>query len=157
KMMRRATRYHAVRGLLLGVVLVALSATGWMIQSQIEEQNNAHHAAGLVQTLLKADTPKVLGIVDKMERHRHWTDPLLREEWQKAKPNSREQLHISLALLPVDASQVKYLYGRLLGADPGEVSVLQDALASHKEQLMDGLWTVATSPEKGKESQRLRA
>ena len=31
---------------------------------------------------------------------------------------SREHLHASLALLPVDASQVEYLYNRMLNANP---------------------------------------
>src|SRR5262249_14537369 len=63
KMMRKATRYHAVRGLVVALMLVALSVTGWMVRSQIVEQSNAHHAAGLVQRLLDAETPQVPGIV----------------------------------------------------------------------------------------------
>src|SRR5262249_39022164 len=93
KMMRRAARFQVVRGLVLALVLVALSATGWMIRSQIVEQSNAQHAAGLVQRLLDAETPQVPGIVAQMESYRNWTDPLLRDEYQKAKPNSRQQLH----------------------------------------------------------------
>ena len=50
-----------------------------------------------------------------------------------------------------------YLYGRLLGAAPNEVPVIRDALAPHKDDLLDKLWAVAETPEKGKESQRLRA
>src|SRR5262249_19561981 len=34
---------------------------------------------------------------------------------------------------------------------------IRDALAPHKERLADGLWAVVQSPEKGKESQWLRA
>ena len=40
---------------------------------------------------------------------------------QAEKDNDRrKQLHASLALLPVDATQVEYLYGRLLDAEPGK-------------------------------------
>ena len=66
-------------------------------------------------------------------------------------------MHLSLALLPVDASQVDYLFGRLLDAEPSEVPVLRDALAPYKEQLVGKLWAVAEAPEPGKETQRLRA
>ena len=55
----------------------------------------------------------------------------------------------SLALLPDDAGQVDYLYGRLLNAGPYEVQVIRDALAPHKDQLLDRLWTVAATQEKG--------
>ena len=50
-----------------------------------------------------------------------------------------------------------YLYGRLLNAGPYEVQVIRDALAPHKDQLLDRLWTVAATQEKGQVSQRLRA
>ena len=81
----------------------------------------------------------------------------LREEYDKAAANSRQKLHASLALLPVDATQVDYLYDRLLDAEPHEVPVIRDALAPHKDALLDKLWAVVVKPEKGKESQRLRA
>ena len=63
-----------------------------------------------------------------MTNSRQWTDPLLREENAKATTDSRQKLHISLALLPTDPSQVDYLYGRLLDAEPHEVPVIRDAL-----------------------------
>jgi formylglycine-generating enzyme required for sulfatase activity/tetratricopeptide (TPR) repeat protein len=45
----------------------------------------------------------------------------------------------------------------LLEADAQEVQVIRDALAPHKAGLLDRLWAVVEKPEKGKESQRLRA
>ena len=59
--------------------------------------------------------------------------------------------------MPGDAAQVDYLSGRLLAAEPNEVPVIRDALAPHKDGLLAKLWSVAESPEKGKEPQRLRA
>ncbi len=57
----------------------------------------------------------------------------------------------------MDDTQVTYLSDRLLDAKPHEVPVIRDALAPHKDELLDKLWAVVESPEKGKESQRLRA
>jgi len=84
---------------------------------------------------------------------------LLREASQEAeaKQEARKQLHTSLALLVVDSSQVEYLYRRLVDAEPHEVPVIRDALALHKEELINRLWSVVDRPAKGKESQRLRA
>src|SRR5262249_14154383 len=39
----------------------------------------------------------------------------------------------------------------------GEVAVIRDALFPHKDQLLGELWLLVESPDKGKESQRLRA
>src|SRR5205823_6237533 len=80
-----------------------------------------------------------------------------RDEYQKAKPNSRPHLNVGLALLPVDATQIEYLYRRLLDAEQHEVPVIRDALAVHRADLVDRLWAVVERPEKGEEQQRLRA
>ena len=84
-----------------------------------------------------------------MAEYRQWIDPLLREENDKAAANSRQKLHASLALLPVDATQVDYLYGRLLDAEPHEVPVIRDALAPHKDELLDKLWAVVENAGEG--------
>jgi serine/threonine protein kinase/formylglycine-generating enzyme required for sulfatase activity len=142
KMMWKAARFHAVRGVVLMAVLAALTLTGLAVRSQVIEQGNARHAAGLVRALLDADTAQVPGIVAEMEGYRAWADPLLREEYQQAAPDSSPKLHASLALLPVDPGQVEYLYGRLLDAGPTELAVLRDALRGHREELVPRLWAV---------------
>ena len=157
KMMRKATRYHVVRGMALGLLLAIATVTGLAIREQVVEQQKATHAAGLVQRVLDAETAQVPGVVGEMTEYRKWTDPLLRQEHGKAGMNSRQKLHASLALLPVDATQVDYLCGRLLDAGPHEVPVIRDALAPHKDSLLDKLWAVVEKPERGQESQRLRA
>ena len=158
-MMQDAGRYHAVRGLVLALVLVALWAVGLVVRSEIVEQNNAHHAAALVQTLLRSETPQVPAIVQDMAPYRRWLDPLLHDAFAKAEAHgdARQQLHASLALLPVDATQVEYLERRLLDAEPREVAVIRDALAGQHAELVERLWAVVEKPPKGKERRRLRA
>src|SRR5262249_55640363 len=117
-------------------------------------------ADSVLRRLLNADTNEVLNIVQEMGPYRPWLDPRLHEAHAAAeeKKDHRKQLHTSLALLPVDASQVDPLYETLLDAEhPGEVIVLRDALVPHKEQLADKLWSVVESPGKGKQPRRLRA
>jgi formylglycine-generating enzyme required for sulfatase activity len=153
KMMQKAQRYHAVRGSALGLLLAVVTVTGVVIRNQIVERQRATQAAGLVQAVLNADTAQVPAIIGEMADYRRLVDPLLREEYDKTKTNSRQKLHTSLALLPVDPAQVDYLYDRLLDAEPSEVPVIRDALAPHKDELLDKLWAVAEAPGK----QRLRA
>ncbi len=132
-MMRQATRYHAVRGLVLTVLILAGSGFGIAIRNHVQEQNQADHAAGLVKQLLAAKIDKVPPIIREIEAYRLWADPLLREENDRAGVGSPQKLHASLALLPVDPAQTIYLYDRLLDAEPHEVPVIADALAPHKQ------------------------
>lgn len=112
----------------------------------------------MLDSLLRAETTQVPNIVADMPPYRRWLNPLLHEaQTQAVKDNEpSKQLHASLALLPVDGTQVAYLKDRLLDAEPHEVPVICDALAPHKDELLDALWAAVEKPEKGKESQRLR-
>lgn len=157
KMMGAASRYHVVRTGIFAVLLAAATFTGLTIREQVFEQRKATEATGLVQRLLDAETTQVPAVILEVSKFRQWADPLLREENAKAAAQSRQKLHASLALLPVDPDQVDYLYGRLLAAEPNEVPVIRDALAKHKNELLNKLWIVVESPGKGNESQRLRA
>jgi eukaryotic-like serine/threonine-protein kinase len=156
KMMRKATRYHGLRGLMMVAGLVLATLIGLNIRDQVNERSNAHHAAGLVQRLLDAEIAQVPAIVQEMEDYRVWTDPSLQEEYAKAADGTRQKLHISLALLPVDSNQKEYLCGRLLDAEPHEVAVVRDALIPHQQALLDKLWNAVEQPAKGQERGRLR-
>jgi serine/threonine protein kinase/formylglycine-generating enzyme required for sulfatase activity len=142
KMMRKAGRYHGRRAALVAVLLAVAAVTGLLVRERVDERQNATHAAGLVQSLVNADTGQVPSIVGQMAEYRQWTDPLLREECAKGAANSRQKLHASLALVPVDDGQVEYLYRSLLTAGPGELPVIRDALGQHKDRLVGRLWDV---------------
>jgi serine/threonine protein kinase/formylglycine-generating enzyme required for sulfatase activity len=152
KMMGKAGRYHALRALLIAVVMALIGWGAYEVQGTLK-------AHALLDSVLRAETTQVPNIVADMPRYRRWLDPLLRDACREAEANneSRKQLHTRLALLPVDPGQVDYLYGRLLDAAPQEVPVIRGFLVPHKDSLLEKLWAVAEAPEKGKESQRLRA
>ena len=71
--------------------------------------------------------------------YRRWTDPALRRAFAKAPDNSPAKLNASMALLPVGASQVEYLYGRLLEARTDEVRVIRDVLKNQAPNLTEKL------------------
>ncbi len=157
KMMRRAGQVHLLRGAAVATLLaVATFATIW-IRGQIAEQQQATQATGMVRRLLDAETAQVPAIVAEIDEFRRWADPLLRAEIAQAPDTSRQKLHASLALLPVDPGQIPFLQGRLLDTEPHEVHVIRDALTAHGDALREGLWAAVLAPAKGKESQRLRA
>ena len=73
-------------------------------------------AIGLVDSLVNADTIQVPGIVQRISNYRRWADPLLHKQLEEAPDGSVEKLHAALAILPVDAVPVAYLWDHLLVA-----------------------------------------
>jgi hypothetical protein len=60
---------------------------------------------------------------------------LLLRHIQDSPEGSKEHLHASLALIPVDDGQTEFLYRRLLKAGPAELPVLRDALLPQHEEV----------------------
>jgi serine/threonine protein kinase/formylglycine-generating enzyme required for sulfatase activity len=149
KMMKRAGRVHGVRGVLTVALLTAGVLAAIAGRRQVIENRSATRAAGLVQRVLDADTPQVPDIVDAMREYRQWVDSALRSELEKTSDDSRQKLHASLALLPVDATQVDYLFNRLIKATPSELPVLRDALKPDQATLVPKLWSVLDSAQTG--------
>jgi formylglycine-generating enzyme required for sulfatase activity/tetratricopeptide (TPR) repeat protein len=135
KMMGKASRYHAVRGL---VVAVVLALFGWASS----EGYHWMEAEKLVEAIVSADTIEVPRLVERLTPYRRWADSRLQWYMQHAREGSHEHLHASLALVPVDHGQVEYLYGRLLGADPKELTVIRDSLPGQPNALIERLWDV---------------
>lgn len=150
KMMRKAGRYHARRGLVTAVCLLVLGLVGWEGYGRLAGRQ-------LRDRLLEATTADVPGIVEDMTPYRRWLDPLLHEAYVQAEKGNepRKQLHASLALLPVDSGQVEYLYGRLRKGQPQEVLVIREALSGHKQDLKERLWTMLENP-KNDQDERFR-
>ena len=152
KMMARAGRYHTVQVLAVALVVLVMGWGGY-------ETHGTLKAHALRDRLRDANTAEVPNIVQEMAAYRRWLNPLLYNAHAQAEASqdSRKQLHASLALLPVDATQVHYLSDRLLDAEPFEVPVIRDALLPHKEALRDRLWSVVESSDKTNVKQRLQA
>jgi serine/threonine protein kinase len=120
RMMRRAGRFHGLRA--FGVAAL-LALTTW---AGIEGYGNLR-TAGLVESLRAAGTTDVPAVIKQLAGYRHWADRRLRRMLRDSDESSRDHLHASLALLPVDPSQVDYLGRRLLGVAPAELPVLRAA------------------------------
>ena len=151
KMIKKASKYYLVRSILVASMLLMLGFLGWDGYCRVKSQ-------GLVERLLDANSADVPTIVKEISGYRRWANPMLLAANNKAEQekDERKQLHTSLALLPVDKTQITYLYSRLLEAKPYEVEVLIDALKNHKDEFQQQLWDLLLHPEKGKELQILR-
>ena len=142
RMMRKAGWVHGSRTL---AALVLLGSLAW---GSIEGYGSLR-ASSLVEALRTAGVTDVPALVRQLDAYRRWANPRLKTLVQNADGSSREKLHGSLALLPVDASQVDYLFDCLLRASPSELAVLRDALKTHRFSLTPKLWTVLESARPG--------
>jgi formylglycine-generating enzyme required for sulfatase activity len=151
RMMGRAGRYHVVRGGLLALALVVLTYAGWWTYGALEARRG-------VENLLTAKTANALDIVHGLGPYRRWANPLLREAYAEAERDgsARRQLHVSLALLPVDPDQGKYLKDRLLQGDPEEILVIRQMLLEHQQNRTDEFWELLENPANDPD-QRFRA
>ena len=104
--------------------------------------NKNQEALNLVNAIGMAETKNVPLLVKQLAGLRLWANPLLRRIMESSGEASKERLHASLALLPVDQEQVEFLYSRLLVAGPAELLVLRDALRPFREPLIGRLWNV---------------
>src|SRR5271157_4983994 len=134
------------------LLLVGVTSTGLTIRHSVIENNKATYATGLVQQLLKAEIDQVPEVVRAMLNYRRWTDPELKRIIGDAPDHSGQKLHASLALLPVDSSQLPFLEKHLLDATSAELPVIRDFLKPHRSTLVPKLWSVLDSAKPGEVS-----
>jgi len=143
RMMKRAGRLHGLRALGLATMVAVLAAVGLNVWNRVVEANQATEARSRVAQIINADTSRAPDIIRAIKTSdRRWTDPELRQIVAGAAENSKEKLHASLALLPVEPGQADHLYRRLLTADPHELPVIRQALDGHQNELVEKLWAV---------------
>ena len=145
RMMRKAGWLHGSRTLTT-LVLLGLLASGGI------EGYGRLRASNLVAALQTANTTDAPALIRQLEGYRHWASPRLNSLVQVADEKSLEKLHGSLALLPVDASQLPFLEKRLLVASPTELVVIRDALKPHRATLIPKLWNLLDSAQPSDES-----
>ncbi len=121
------------------LVLAAIRVRKGLVDT---EALRAEVARSAVNGILTAETETVgeaiRGIAPESRR---FTDPRLQTVLANSWSDRKTKLHASLALLPVDSSQVDFLAGRLREATPTELPVLLDSLAPHAQRLIPSLWT----------------
>jgi formylglycine-generating enzyme required for sulfatase activity len=139
-MMRKAAIVHGWRSLVVATVLIAAGLVGWRIRHAVVQAKNITRSQGLVASLLNAEITQVPTIVSEMRELREWADPLLKARVADAEDGSAEKLHLSLALLPDDASQLDYLSRQLPVCKLDQFPVVRDALLPRHEKVSPALW-----------------
>ncbi|HET6881413.1 MAG TPA: SUMF1/EgtB/PvdO family nonheme iron enzyme [Pirellulales bacterium] len=152
KMMVKAGTFHALRGTTSAMFLLLVCFGYFSFAKSMAEREQANRATFLVNRLLEANTAQTPEIIREITPQlRRWTDPTLRSN---LKLGGARELHSSLALLPIDPSQVEYLFQRLLKADAADVPVIVSFLKPHGSQLDQAIRDIL---EHGSLSERIRA
>ncbi|TWU33873.1 protein kinase domain-containing protein [Novipirellula artificiosorum] len=146
-MMAKAGRTHGIRTGMVALLLVAASFIGLSIRQSVVESQHLTRATALVGSLGSADIAQVPSVISDLNQHREWADSLLKAKLATASDGSSEKLHLSLALLPVDESQLEYLRDQLLVCSLTQFPVLRTGLLPHKDKLVETLWIVAKDEE----------
>jgi serine/threonine protein kinase len=131
RMMRAAGRRRLAQA---GALALLLGLLGWAAV----EGSRYLRAVELVRALESEsfDTTAVPKIVEDLPPCRKWANPRLRNLIVEG--GRKQQLHASLALLPVDPGQVDYLYDRMLDADrqPDHFWVLCQELSKYQQEIV---------------------
>ncbi len=143
--MRKAGWVHGSRTLAALILLGLLTWGG-------NEWYGSLRASSLVESLHTASITDVPALVRELDGYRRQANSSLKTLVLNASDTSREKLHASLALLPVDSNQLPFLEKRLLVATPAELRVIRDALQPYRVTLTPNLWSVLDSLEPGDES-----
>jgi eukaryotic-like serine/threonine-protein kinase len=152
RMMARAGRVHAVRGLTRATVLILLSWGVYEVDGQLKAQM-------LRDRLLASPLAEAPGIIAELRPYQGWADPMLRQALAEAEGtgNSRMQLNAALALLPMDDTQLPYLKDRLLRSSAEDVAVLRKSLLSYKDSIAPDCWRVLEKPTPEDQGKALQA
>ena len=125
-MMRQAGKYHIIRLVLLMTVVAVVS--GWIYHSRMQTR-----AFAVVESLQSAATEDVPELLDQIDEVRDWVAPVLPDQFARSVPDSRGQLHLSLALLRDDHSQSRHLFTQVLAAAPTELALICSSLKQHMD------------------------
>jgi hypothetical protein len=143
-MMHIAGRVHGLRTALVAITLAATSFAGIKVRNAVLEQRaetkNETRSEVLVDSLLNAEITQVPAVISEMTNVRSWTDPLLKTKIAEAADPSTEKLHLSLALLPVDPSQIEFLTEQIPTCSLNQFPVVRDALLPYKDAITNKLW-----------------
>lgn len=156
--MDKAGGVHFLRTIIAALFLAAVTFAGISMRhavlrqraitkTQIQERENATRADALVESLLSAEITQVPSVLSDLDHVRKWADPLLKIKVDESADGSAEKLNFSLALLPVDNSQIDYLSGQLPICTLEQFPVVRKALLPYKDKITNMLWRLVQDEE----------
>ncbi len=142
EMMSKARKVHSLRTGLVAFLVVCGGLIGLGIHNSINETERVTRAEVLVDSLVNAETSQIRTILFDIEDLRRWVDPLLYDKIGGTADGSAAKLHLTLALLPIDESQLKYLREQLTICPIDQFSVLRALLHTRRDDISKALWEI---------------
>jgi serine/threonine protein kinase len=151
-MLRSAGRHHFVRGMFLAVLLTLIT---WGAL----EGYGSFKAEALIRSIIAAETTEVPQLVSELSTVDCWAVAQLYDQKKRylRKTESKERLHISLALLSHDPREARVCFDQLMVGNPEQFLVIRDALFDHKHPLIPELWAVLEDANQSDERRFLAA
>ena len=153
KMMSHAARYHALRTMIVGLIMCSV---GWTIY----ELNGHSQARSFTDRIVDAQLSEVPGIIQDMGPYQRWVTPHLKQTLANQaleEQDSRAQIALRLAILPTESKQAAPLARAMLRSDIAELETIRDQLAPVSGNIDEMLWNVLMMPPAEFEKCRLQA
>jgi formylglycine-generating enzyme required for sulfatase activity len=149
---RWGRRHPTAASLLATVVFLFMVATlgGWHIQRQRATEQEAHHAAHLVERFVETELSKAPMLIGELNEHRRLAVlELMAILENSTAPAKQRNARLALTLLRENCGQLEDLYDDLLTAkNSNEVLAIRTALLPFKEQFVPRLGQFLDTPEK---------
>jgi serine/threonine protein kinase/formylglycine-generating enzyme required for sulfatase activity len=136
-LMHFAGRRLAMKVAVLTICLILVTIVG-------REMNGRSRSQYLIDALIHAPTELVPAVTKEMSAYRRWLDDPLHQMLGEAESagDIRKQLHLRLAILPTDETQIEPLVDRLLIGSPEEVMAIRESTAKNASRVLPRLWKI---------------
>ncbi|MBL8853078.1 MAG: SUMF1/EgtB/PvdO family nonheme iron enzyme [Planctomycetaceae bacterium] len=145
QLMMTANRYHTRRASVATASGVLLMVGFFGLRTWLESRQMERDASSLVSAIETASSAKLPELLSMPEAMRVITKPKLEAALARHDLQSTERLHLSLALLSNDPTQLEYLQKRLLNAEAHLVPLLVNQLLPFRDAIQSPLWAAAES------------
>jgi formylglycine-generating enzyme required for sulfatase activity len=147
---KRQPALAAMTALLVVVALAGVAGITWqwrqaaaaLAQARQAQEQRMRSQADALRT---ASPESVLYILASLEPFRADVRPLLQELQQRPDVPDHERVRLSLALVAEDPTQLGFLTGKLLEAEPAEFLLVRDALLRVQNHLPPACWQEHTA------------
>jgi serine/threonine protein kinase/formylglycine-generating enzyme required for sulfatase activity len=132
-------------------LLMATMGVGYAVYaSGLRETEHRVAADGWVRTLAGTEIDELPRLLEQSRPERRWILPILAQRVNNPRADSKDLLHVALALVWFDPSRLDDrlwpLYNAMLNADPIQLPVIRDALKERSSVLIPHLWKILEDP-----------
>lgn len=147
-MMKKANGFYGKCMALIALGLAIVTGAFWFGGNAIGNAGRAKVAEATVNSLMTADTNRLPELVRSFQPMRDSVVPVIKNRLNEVPVESKERLHLSMAMVAHDSQQLDYVVERALNSTPGEVDAIREMLPiPGSAATKDRLWMAAEDDE----------